>query len=596
MLNCSEYRVKSNVDDEVLRAFVARLWTHKFTVTRENVDSVRAICREFGFSGFDEELKALSAGNACCQERIDRYDARFAEMERLLRDISGRLAHIEAPCAPSHVVGDTRSTDGPQTPGSMKTTTDGEVKIGKYLSEKYRGNPHLRGIVEVTTPCHDLRWYRLIEKKHKHRFLLGSDADNFVQFDFRKTRMCVSEYKLVFHRDDDDPCSFVLEASNDGDTWRVLDIRDCQKAEWGGNNFKCEAKDNVFYRFVRLHIPEEEAGRLPLHHIELMGKIDDSELEQELETSAEMAKPDYAGVFAFLRHLGGGNPHVKGLVEVTKEGTNEEFLHHVLDDDGGCVTGLSSGLQFDFGSSRMCVSGYTLLMDGLARWVVEVSDDQETWEVVDEAALAEAPEEKIVYNSPSVSSPSDVSRRFVRLRALEEIEDCGASISWIDFSGTFEAGDLGAALRVKPPLVGVFEYLLEEFGSDLRGIVQVTASSRSAESQGLVRGLDWWTDDAPESFVQFDFGSSCLRLSAYNLRSFSLLSWVVEVSSDGSTWKVVDERSLEEAPKSPTTFTCAMPAEVFARFVRIRQTGPDTQGENVLCIIRIELFGDLQRS
>lgn len=143
---------------------------------------------------------------------------------------------------------------------------------------------------------------------------------------------------------------------------------------------------------------------------------------------------------------------------------------------------------------------------------------------------------------------------------------------------------------------GVFEYLREKFGSDLRDIVRVTASSRSAESQSLVRGLDWWTDEAPGSFVQFDFGSSCLRLSAYNLRSFTLLSWVVEVSSDGSTWTVVDERNLEDAPASPTTFTCAMPADVFTRFVRIRQTGPDTRGENVLCIIRIEIFGDFQES
>ena len=642
-----------------MRAFVGRLYDEKspFSVTDANADNVRAVCREFGFSGFDEQLSSFAQSEAGLRreviglmERIDEHDIKFAEWAQFLEDFAHRLAMVEAQCEislgklpvvakkieeVSNACGhqgeslgelsraveearvekadidqlrmdvrklkdlERRICSGAVSYGSTKTSTGKKVNIFEHLRGKCGGNPHLRGIVEISTPDRDLECYRLFEPSGNMKFPIKNEVDAFIQVDFRSVRVCLSKYRLVCPEDACE-CSFVVEGSDDGSMWMVIDTRDCQKLKNYGNEFKCGQENSLFYRFMRFRQTAKnvDGPELVLSHIELTGRIDDSELEKELATGERKPKPAHVGVLGYLRDQCGGNPHVKGLVRVTSVGTKNGLPQQILDDKHGWN---GSSLQFEFLSGGVCLSGYTLRGFGPpawggASWSIEASDDGESWDVVD----TQTPEEGLVPDTPfccsRVSNPSDAPRRFIRLRQLVRF-----GLSDIDFSGRFEAENLDESLKLvaageKPSFVGALEYLRGKFPSkeNLKGVVRVTASSKSDESQALAGGGQWKGEKEQLSFIQFDFGSNFLRLSSYSLCSYMLRFWVVEVSNDGNTWTTVDERSKKHRPEFSTTFTCAKPAGVFSRFVRLRNVGLDAESCSGLAITQIEFFGDVQ--
>ena len=289
---------------------------------------------------------------------------------------------------------------------------------------------------------------------------------------------------------------------------------------------------------------------------------------------------------------------MKGLIRVTSVGTKSVLPQQILDNKRGWN---GSSLQFEFLSGGVCLSGYTIRgfgppQWGGASWSIEASDDGESWDVVD----TKTPEEGLLPDVPfccsRVSNPSEAPRRFIRLRQLARF-----GLSNIEFSGKFEAENLDESLKLaaageKPSFVGVLEHLREKFPTkeDLKGVVKVTASSKSDESQELAGGGQWKGDKEQDSFVQFDFGSNFLRLSSYSICSYMLRYWVVEVSNDGNTWTAVDERNKKHGPELSTTFTCAKPAGEFSRFVRLRNVGLDPESCSGLVITQIEFFGDIK--
>ena len=79
--------------------------------------------------------------------------------------------------------------------------------------------------------------------------------------------------------------------------------------------------------------------------------------------------------------------------------------------------------------------------------------------------------------------------------------------------------------------------------------------------------------------------------------SCHLLTWVLEVSDDGSVWEVVDERNTRDLNGNyiVKTYDCNKRNERFVRFVRLRQTGKDSSNWDNLLLSQIEFFGQLTK-
>ena len=99
LVNGEKYTIKSNVNRNVLDLFMTRFFGAETTekVTEENVEELRELCNELGFSGFDDEIRSVLGDGTVIvrrdmmglRSRVDRHDviieelrARITELER----------------------------------------------------------------------------------------------------------------------------------------------------------------------------------------------------------------------------------------------------------------------------------------------------------------------------------------------------------------------------------------------------------------------------------------------------------------------------------------------------------------------------------
>ena len=111
LVNRGRYTITSNVGREVVDLFFARVMGDEAdVVTAENAEQLRALCDELGFTGFDDEIRAVLGGDSRARKdlvslrgRVDRHDViieelqrRVLELERQLREQWGSPERVEA--------------------------------------------------------------------------------------------------------------------------------------------------------------------------------------------------------------------------------------------------------------------------------------------------------------------------------------------------------------------------------------------------------------------------------------------------------------------------------------------------------------------
>ena len=156
---------------------------------------------------------------------------------------------------------------------------------------------------------------------------------------------------------------------------------------------------------------------------------------------------------------------------------------------------------------------------------------------------------------------------------------------------------------------GIISYLGDKCHGNVHneGLVEITASSTDYNQCHRLVDYGWmnsWrSKDEPNSFVQFDFKSYQVALSGYSIKSDGsgwrhLCCWVIEVSDDGVTWEIVDNRCTKElcGKYVVKTYQCNHPRDEFCRFVRLRQTGSNSSGNDYLYFSEIEFFGILKQN
>ena len=166
-------------------------------------------------------------------------------------------------------------------------------------------------------------------------------------------------------------------------------------------------------------------------------------------------------------------------------------------------------------------------------------------------------------------------------------------------------GRVSIQLVETDPLNGILTFLTQKCGGNVhkQGIVAVTASSYySIRYPTNIVDFDheeyFYSKNEPNQWVQYEFKTGRVIVDYYTLKTrqfgggYHIQSWVVEGSTDGQNW---DEINRQENVKELAQEGCVRSFPVDStsefRFLRIRQTGPNSNGSNAMTLARFEVFG-----
>ena len=302
LLASGTYRITSDVSPDVVDLFFMRVGGDTSgTVTPEKARQLRALCDELGFSGLDHELGAvLGGGNSEVRKqlvmlrgRVDGHDVvleelrrrwveqdqlqhRVGELERQLQDA------LQAVRALSEEVSQLRSANsatgqGPATPApaenrqqqpsvpvSVRAPSENEFVydpshplegIIAHLTRQCGGNVADKGIVGVTAST-TAGWcvpMHTVELGKDCFFSSWNEPNSWILYDFRERRVGPTSYSIrspVYAY----PKSWVLEVSNPGNEWVVVDRRDNNedlKGSLVNRNFEISAPPGGSFQRVR---------------------------------------------------------------------------------------------------------------------------------------------------------------------------------------------------------------------------------------------------------------------------------------------------------------------------------------------------------
>ena len=158
------------------------------------------------------------------------------------------------------------------------------------------------------------------------------------------------------------------------------------------------------------------------------------------------------------------------------------------------------------------------------------------------------------------------------------------------------------------PLRGIIAHLTQKCGGNVheKGVVEVTARggwSDHVPEHAVELGSDseFCSENEEGSWLCYDFKGRRVTPTSYSIRSYNdsnrPKSWVLEVSNDGRSWDPVDRREdnsdlVGDGFVTHNFSISPVPGGRF-RFVRLRMTGNNHSGGNLLDLTALEVFGVL---
>jgi hypothetical protein len=110
----------------------------------------------------------------------------------------------------------------------------------------------------------------------------------------------------------------------------------------------------------------------------------------------------------------------------------------------------------------------------------------------------------------------------------------------------------------------------------------------------------FYSNDGLNEWVAYEFLTAIVTPTMYSLqtRPFGggchIQSWSLEGSTDGLNWVELDRQAeIADLNGLGRIKSFQVNSPVPCRFIRLRQTGPNTTGNHHLCLSRLELFGEL---
>ena len=224
--------------------------------------------------GISEEVLHLKEQERSLEDRISSVEKRTEETDRGLRDtIQGEIKRLDevvklAPCHHHILYEKGKPLEG----------------IIAHLTRECGGNVHDKGMVEVTASSVVRGFFgtsrprNAVELGTNLNFCSLPKKNSWIRYDFKGRRVAPTSYSI---RSDDYryPKSWVLEVSNDGENWEIVDRRENNedlKENYATCNFTISARPPGSFRFVRLlQTGENHEGNdhLALTSLEVFGTL-----------------------------------------------------------------------------------------------------------------------------------------------------------------------------------------------------------------------------------------------------------------------------------------------------------------------------------
>ena len=268
----------------------------------ENVEAVERHLKRRLERHLDHRVKETERA---VREEIQRLDptGRVSEVAsavaELQREMSGR-ASAEAVQALSDQIARLKRQEQPLAVPSAEIVARNEFVYDQaapfrgiiaHLTEKYGANVHEEKAVEVTASS-VLSDVFLGKSKFapKHAVELGSDSEfctkdkqgSWICYDFKGRRVTPTSYTIRSHDSRSRPRSWVLEVSNDGRSWELVDRRENNSDLMGRgfvtHNFSISPVPGGRFRFVRLRMTGQNhngGNCLDLTTLEVFGSLSD---------------------------------------------------------------------------------------------------------------------------------------------------------------------------------------------------------------------------------------------------------------------------------------------------------------------------------
>ena len=160
-------------------------------------------------------------------------------------------------------------------------TFKGDKGIMQHLRSECGGNPAQEGVISMsaTRRCYN-QCYQVLDYGWNDYWYSGSEPNAFIRFDFKTKRVCLGSYRLLFEKTWSNASyalvSWVLEVSDDGKTWEVVDKQNRDRDRGVvGRGFSIPQNDR-FVRFVQLRqTGKNRSGydHLMLSEIEFFGQL-----------------------------------------------------------------------------------------------------------------------------------------------------------------------------------------------------------------------------------------------------------------------------------------------------------------------------------
>jgi hypothetical protein len=158
------------------------------------------------------------------------------------------------------------------------------------------------------------------------------------------------------------------------------------------------------------------------------------------------------------------------------------------------------------------------------------------------------------------------------------------------------------------PFHGIMHHLIQGGGGSTaaKGVISVTASGTGSFAGPEIvleaSSLGYWhSADTPNSWIQFDFASPRVIVTAYTIKSAGYstdypVKWSLDGSTDELFWENLDTRNTSVLKKDGVvkSFSCTAPSPSPFRYIRLTQRGANGHGRHFLQLRMLEFFGDLR--
>jgi hypothetical protein len=155
---------------------------------------------------------------------------------------------------------------------------------------------------------------------------------------------------------------------------------------------------------------------------------------------------------------------------------------------------------------------------------------------------------------------------------------------------------------------GLLSHLKQLHGGNIRSAVSIEQSSPGYGDRYDLTNygaqISWYTSNATNSWVRFDFKDRMVSMSSYSLKSrydgnCIPRSWVVEGGTNDTEWTELDRHTNDATIVGGSAFhnfKCGNEnrgCDRMFRYIRFRQTGLNSRNDNYLVLCNIEIFGRL---